>query len=40
MGQIRIIYGIIVRKSLGKIPPERPGRKWKGNIKNNIRERG
>jgi hypothetical protein len=40
MGKGRGVYGVLVRRSEGKTPLERPRRRWEDNIKRDPREIG
>jgi hypothetical protein len=40
MGEGRNVYRVLVGKSEGKRPLERPGRRWEGGIKMDLREIG
>jgi transcription termination factor 2 len=40
MGEKRIVYGILVGNSEGKRPLGRPRRRWKDNIRMDLREIG
>jgi hypothetical protein len=38
MGEMRNVYSILVGKPEGKRPHGRPGRRWEGNIGQDLRE--
>ena len=38
MGEERVVYRVLVGKLEGKRPPERPSRRWEGNIKMDLQE--
>jgi hypothetical protein len=40
MGEGRVVYWVLVGKPEGKIPLGRPRRRWKDNIKADLREVG
>jgi hypothetical protein len=40
MGEMRNTYKIVIGKQEGKIPVGRPGRRWKDNIRMDLREVG
>jgi hypothetical protein len=40
MGEMRNAYNILVWKSEGKIPLERPRSRWKDNVRMDLREIG
>jgi hypothetical protein len=40
MGQMRIVFSILVGKPERKIPPGSPRRRWEYNIRMYLRERG
>ena len=40
MGERRVVYRVLVGKPEGKIPLERPWRRWEDNIKMDLQEVG
>jgi hypothetical protein len=40
MGEMRNVYKILVRKPEGKRPLGRPGHRWEGNIRIDLKEIG
>jgi hypothetical protein len=40
MGEGRVVHRVLVGKSEGKRPLERPRRRWEGNIKMDLQEVG
>jgi hypothetical protein len=40
MGEVRGVYGVLVRRREGNRPLGRPRRRWEDNIKMDLREKG
>jgi hypothetical protein len=40
MGEGRVVYRVLVRRSKGKRPLGRPSRRWEDNIKLDLRDTG